>query len=798
MLMKQKLLKTVFALSAALLMLAACSDDGPETPAVTVTEYDSTTIPALIPAEGGCYLLKFKMHTETRSAEPLFEPWQFRLTQGDAVGDAVSVTSPQEEIEVTVGANHSKEERTVRVEMKTLQSEAWTAIVEARQEPALHDYLVTAFKSSDLPETVPFNGGDYTLTFETAVETRAANPIFVEWQYRLTVDGTAGEPVAVTEPTESVALHVEPNYTENARALTVEMAEGPAENPVWKELAKAQQEPALMLVAGFYWAKGNVTLRNGRFALADKMSDTGLYFRHESLHGVKSDEASYSGTAYTPAPVRIALSDIPVNQAGADPCTLISENLRTPTYMELWYLIDAEDYKTYHSLDGVDGMGYLDSPFFMPYAGAMNIPASSVTGKGQFGGYWGLGGDYEGNGTIYTLNKEYSLVDYDLMGENMATLRCVKNLRQPSYVSHTPATVDTNGSFKIEITTDPGEFSFYEVALWSSEGDYTKTSALDTKRQVSLIVPKNETKNDVEWRIFINNIYTGASIIQPGMKNYAVYVSHTPAKSSYEAFTASVICDSDMESFPVVLKGSDGTELSAAGSKDAPSVEFQIGENSGTERTFAIIVNGVDTKRTIVQEAKPKVDGYSVEWSEGYLTIVDGRYTFAAPQERGMYFKWKSRYGILIEGTVTGSSKYAGVCYAPERMEIADYADLPHSETDPCSLVAPAGTWYMPDAELLAELTADGAKDWESGVYRMCSDGKQQVYLAPSGQMNKTTSKVSLPGIVSVWASTPSQTKPENRRYLMWSTTSASGKPSVSTGGVDPNTAMMVRCVRNR
>lgn len=91
-------------------------------------------------------------------------------------------------------------------------------------------------------------------------------------------------------------------------------------------------------------------------------------------------------------------------------------------------------------------------------------------------------------------------------------------------------------------------------------------------------------------------------------------------------------------------------------------------------------------------------------WSEGYLTVVDGAYTFAEPKERGMYFKWKSKYGIKFEGTVSSSTKYQGVVYGPDEQSIPNYADVPYGDVDPCSLVAPAGTWRMPTSEQLLEL----------------------------------------------------------------------------------------------
>lgn len=580
-------------------VLSACSDDNTEPTKkteYTVTEFASTTIPETIPAEGGAYTMTFTTRTETRSQPvvPVFEPWQYRVTLGEAVGDAIAVTEPKTEVSVVIGSNYSKEPRAVVVEMAVTEDAAtpprWIRIVEAEQEPALKDYCVTEYDSTTIPETVPYNGGGYKLGFTTSIETRAADPIFVEWQYRVTLGDKVGDPVAVTERTESIDVEIAGNYTENERNIVVEMADAGAE-PQWTKIVEARQEAALVLTAGFYWAKGNVTLMDGKFAVADKMSDLGLYFRQGSKYGVPSDGGSYAGTAYTP------------------------------------------------------------------------LASGQISGKSQFGGYWGLGANYAGEGVIYVLNADYSMVDYDLAGTNMASLRCVKNIRQPSYVSHTPASVTDNASFKLTVKTDPGEFPAYEVDIEAEDGEIRSIDASSSETEVTLTVPKNDEVGNREWRLFINRVYSGVSFVQPGKKNYVDYISHSPSKATYEAFTLSVKCESDLASFPVVIKGSDGLELTQNGSKENPTVSFSVPENSGEERTLAIWVNGSDTGKSVRQEANPATNAFSVTWSEGYLTVVDGAYTFAEPKERGMYFKWKSKYGIKFEGTVSSSTKYQSVVY---------------------------------------------------------------------------------------------------------------------------------------
>ena len=658
---------------------------------------------------GGDYDVLFRLEVETRAAAPLFVAWQYRVTLGDAVGDAVEVTEPTEKIGIHIDASESVEERAVIVEMaEVAETPVWTKIVEAKQEAGRKEYEVTEFESTTIPASVPFAGGDYEVKFRTKIETRAT-PQFEPWQYRLTVGEAVGEPVAVNEPTESVAVHIGANYSEKEVDVIFETAAA-SQTPVWTKVVEAKQQAGMELLGGFYWTKSNVSVKNDRFVLADKPSDSGLFFRHESGYGVPSDEATYAGTAYTPAPVQIAIDAIPQNE-GVDPCSLIDPALRMPTYAELSELYYGEDVQ--RTQDGVTGMGYTGVSLFLPYCGVMSTETGTSVGKSTFGGYWGLGGDFHGNGVIYSLNGEigYSLLDYDAVGTNMAMVRCVRNVPQPKYVMHTlPETVDYK-AFSLNVETDPGAFTYYDVTVWGDDGTLTQTGATDARPQVSVGIPKNDTKQDRTLRLFVNHIYTGVEFVQPAMTDYALYVSHTPASAEYGAFTLSVTCDSDMASFPVVVKGSDGGEWSGTGSKENPTVEIAIPENTGEERTLSIWVNGVDTKKTVKQGKQVVPLVYSVVWSEGYLTVRDGAYVFAAPKERGMYFKYKSQYGFALPDPLESKPKYGGVVYGPTATEMA-YADIPYGDTDPCSLVAPAGTWRMPTADELIELTSEGSKEF--------------------------------------------------------------------------------------
>ena len=470
-----------------------------------VTKFESTTIPATVPAGGGDYDVLFRLEVETRAAAPLFVAWQYRVTLGDAVGDAVEVTEPTEKIGIHIDASESVEERAVIVEMaEVAETPVWTKIVEAKQEAGRKEYEVTEFESTTIPASVPFAGGDYEVKFRTKIETRAT-PQFEPWQYRLTVGEAVGEPVVVDEPTESVAVHIGANYSEKEVDVIFETAVA-SQTPVWTKVVEAKQQAGMELLGGFYWTKSNVSVKNDRFVLADKPSDSGLFFRHESGYGVPSDEATYAGTAYTPAPVQIAIDAIPQNE-GVDPCSLIDPALRMPTYAELSELYYGEDVQ--RTQDGVTGMGYTGVSLFLPYCGVMSTETGTSVGKSTFGGYWGLGGDFHGNGVIYSLNGEigYSLLDYDAVGTNMAMVRCVRNVPQPKYVMHTlPETVDYK-AFSLNVETDPGAFTYYDVTVWGDDGTLTQTGATDARPQVSVGIPKNDTKQDRTLRLFVNHIY---------------------------------------------------------------------------------------------------------------------------------------------------------------------------------------------------------------------------------------------------------------------------------------------------
>lgn len=672
------------------------------------------------------------------------------------------------------------------------------------------EYVHTSYEKSEFPETISFNGGTYKFSFasDTVKLTKADAPVFLAWKYRVNVGDVTGEPVEIKSQTDYVYITVPANYTENSRTITVEAAftpapenydDVPATDVAWKQVASATQEPALVLIEDFYWAKGNIALINGKFAIAENMSDAGLFFKKGSSYGVNSEPDTYDGVAYTPNRVKIDLAAIPENDPADDPCAKMDPGLRLPTYEEAYYLYYQEDLDKEHTMNGVNGMGFKECDFFLPYTGTMSKGDGSVTMRNRYAAYWIDGEDFDGNRSVYVIGDEYSMLFYDLSNTNLASVRCVKNIKQPSLVSYSPATLDDYKSFNVEIVTDPGEFALYKVELLSDCGDVSEISCTPKVTTVTFKnMEANDRKTDKTWKIFINGKYTGKSFVQPAISNYAKCIGHNPTKHDHTAFNLVVNVDTDMSDVPVEIKDNNGLSMIKNASKDVPVVYFPVPENTSTdtERVISIFVNGENTGRTVVQEAAPLREGFSVIWSSGYLTVKDGAYTFAGPKEVGMFFKWKSRYGVDLGQEMKSSLKYPGKAYGPEETTIA-YTDIKPNEVDPCSLVLPAGTWRLPTTEEFMNLTKGGSKEWKVDSYRMCSDGDQNVYLAASGQFSKTGASMLMPNRIFVWTA-DAAVKAGNGKYLYWFFTSETAEAKATDNGIDQNQGLQVRCVRNK
>lgn len=670
------------------------------------------------------------------------------------------------------------------------------------------EYVHTSYEKSDFPETISFNGGTFKFSFkaDTVKLTRASEPIFLAWKYRVNVGEATGKPVEITSKTDAVEISVPANYTENSRTITVEAAftpapenydDEPSTDVVWKEVASATQDAALVLIEDFYWAKGNITLKDGKFAIAENMSDAGLYFKKGSSYGVSSEPDTYDGLAYTPSRVKIDLAAIPENDPADDPCAKVDPGLRLPTYEEAYYLYYQEDLDKEHTLNGVKGVGFKNCDYFLPYAGTMSKTDGTISKKNSYGAYWLDGESYEGDRSIYVISDEYSMIYYDLSNTNLASVRCVKNIKQPSLVSYSPTTVPDYKEFELEVVTDPGEFALYEVVLLSDFNDETKMSCTQKVTTVKFKMKPNDRKEDKTWKIFINGKYTGKTFVQPAISDYAFYAGHTPSSHDYTAFSLSVTVDTDMNKVPVEIKGDDGYSSLKEVSRTSPTVSFPISENTASkDRVLTIYVNGENTGKTVVQGAAPAASKFSVVWSPGYLTVKDGAYTFAGPKEVGMFFKWKSRYGVDLGQDMKSSLKYSGKAYCPEETTIA-YTDIKPGEEDPCSLVLPAGTWRLPSTEEFLNLTKGGSKEWKTESYRMCSDGEQNVYLAASCQLNKAGTGVFMPKRIFVWTG-DAGAKADNGKFLLWYFTSEEAEAKVTDSGINKNQGLQVRCVRDK
>lgn len=653
-------------------------------------------------------------------------------------------------------------------------------------EPVL---VETVYESTDLPVNgvtlIPFNGGVYTLNFKTEVVTKA-DTTYRDCQYRINYGDQVGEAVTVDHGIRSVDVVIEPNYSENKRKVSVETAEVTAE-PQWETVIKAFQAPALEKSCGFYWAKGNVVLRDGRFAIADDLKEPGLFFpRGGSRYGVPAG-ASYAGTAYGPEPVKVPLEELysKDQETYTDVCTMVDPGLRTPSYMELYYLYAAEDLSKSES-EGLSGIGFKDTYFFLPFYGGISLENGTYIGKGEYGGYLGLGSNFSGDGVIYSMNREYTILDYNLAHLTMGSLRCVKNTALPSYVSHEPAEAADCRAFDIKVVTDPGAFELYEISWESDAGDVLFEDATDKVPEQVFTIPANTTHQAKAWKLFVNRIYTGKSFVQPELTDYVRYVSHDPGKAEAEAFRLSVTFESDLPSFTVAIKGTDGYEAQQEGSKDKLTVVFDVPANTGDERTFSISVNGNDLGKTVVQAAAPKTALFSVIWSPAALTIKDGKYVFAAPGEKPMLFKWKSRYGI----SYAAGNDYPGKAYGPEEKAV-NFSEIPDSEVDPCTLVEPQGTWRMPSMEELLELVSYTDPVLLPNVSWTLTDGDQSVTLLGAG--SSSSGKRIADKNIMIWSSDPELGG--KCQYLMWFTQDGKQPKQAKTAA---KTAMQVRCVRGK
>lgn len=673
-------------------------------------------------------------------------------------------------------------------------------------EPPVYEYYISEFVSTDIPELIAYNGGEFTMTFHTVQTTKSPEIIheYLPSEYRILVNGAVASQGSLQEDSNSIAFSIGPNYGKQQAMVEIQGARTPEEGePQWQTLAQASQESAVMRVEldgiGSWWAKGNIVLKDGLFSLANDMTSPGLLFNWGSRYGVPA--ADYAGTAYGPQELSTSLDNLPTD-GQTDPCKVLSPAFRLPSYADFNYLeaLNYEDWSFDYvgELNGVRGVIYKGSDFFIPFAGYVNIASGVYSGAGEYVALIGLGEDIEGHGTLYAVNPDYSMIYYNMTGENLASVRCVLDSELPKYVSHSFSTGEpSDKGMNLSVETTAGEYPVYEVLAISEDGDEHEGTATDSKTTAELVIPANNAKEPLLWKIFVNRIYTGISFTQPGVKDYAWYVSHSPASSTYEAFTLNVTIDTDMDSVPVTIKGA-GEDLTLYAGASNATVSFSIPENSGAARKLSIWINGADSKKTVEQGAKPEEPkGLSVEWSTGAITVKDGAYIFAEPTERGMLFRYKSQYGIQIEGTYSSSSKYPGYAYAPQKTEVA-IADIAVDQIDPCSLVAPVNTWRLPTVDEMNELkAAENGTQFKADTYNSKVDGSRELIFVGGGQMKDDGTGITLPTSASYWSS--SQGTADNKiGYMAWATGTKTGSFLVSSGGATKTKALQVRCVKSR
>ena len=656
-------------------------------------------------------------------------------------------------------------------------------------DPDPEVYYAAQFRHTDLPSEIGWKGGAYSVTVDYKEMVRSGEE-YLPWLMRLLTDGEEGEPMEFTE--EEAVFEVTPNLTSAVRTLALQLR-GESD---WVTVAEAAQDCALTRAGDTEWAKGNLTVavasdggENG-FTLTDAPFDPGFFFRHMSRYGVPSEGDVYGGTAYMPDAVENDLASIP--EGDADPCALVAGGgLRMPTYGELERLLETG--YAVETCGGFTGWSFGGGNLFLPLAGACTIETGEIGFRNTNGAYRGSGESVDGQGTLAFGSTEYLFLDYD-PGLSLASVRCVRDRVVPTYVSHDPVSASGPEAFSLTVSTDPGEFDSYSVELACSSGGVLKATASGSRPQVEFDIPANEGTEDITYYIMLEGDYTGRTTVQPGVSDYAFYVSHSPLKASHEAFELTVTCDSDMPSFPVAVR-SESLELTAYGSSSQPAVTFSVPANSSSEpRTLSIFVNGVDTGRSTVQDGAPQAVGsLSVVWSEGYLTVSDGAYVFAPCDGRGMYFKQRSRYGFgVAPEPPSSSSNYSGTVFGPQPVEM-DYADIPSEDTDPCTLVA-GGGWRMPTVEECEELLALDY-EWEASKWRIYSDGVQSVYLTPSGSVKETGIGMLVTGYVRMWTATP---KDESAYYTISGGLSSRTSAFNARIGAKPGVGMMVRCVRDK
>lgn len=823
------LLKLVLTVLAGILLAGACQKETSGEKTIFKAEYKESDFPDLIPAEGGKYSLTF-VYKETKSMELNTKvlPWKCRLNIGEAYTDPVDGTWTDGIVTVEVPANLTAEELPVNVEL-SIDFGPWETVYTGKQAASQFDYSQSVPNFADIiPERISCNGAVYTVPVKRSVVTKADDQaIFLPWRYRLSGETTGSAVGPFLEEDTEVEIEFAPNYTDKDLELTLEVSYSDVAS-LWIPVAKFTQNAGFISEAGLLWARGNLTLSEDKtaFVIADNLEDAGLLFAPGSIYGIPAGE-NYAGKAYKPEETAIAIGEIPSGDFTQDPCSLVSGDFRLPTYAELAAL--AENAYRKIERNDVAGWAYNTSALFFPLAGTVDSETGAFTGGGM--SYAGNGSDLDG----WVLKYVYTTIDmgsgpqeYMAVSEfdsyNFSSVRCVRNTELPTYVSHTPEEA-VSASFDLSVTTNPGDFDSYEVCIMTEGSGPVGTTVVTAADPVATIeVPANEGRaglEDVQWTIFVNHVNTGVSFTQPAISDYVFFdgLGVAPESAitgdtsvSYESFILTVKCTSDKVSFPVEVAFSDGTaSLTGAGSAESPNVTFEVPANESQEaRTLTISVDGEKVAEITQEGAPAPATTFSVTWAPGNLTVKDGAFVNAEPKQHGLFFKWKSTYGVKLSDPITSSSAFAGVAYGPEEKSFDAYADIPAEGVDPCGKVAPEGTWRMPTLSEIRELiVADIAEKGKDGDVNWLkfTDGEQEVYIPDGGQLKAAGNGVALPTTFLFWTSDEDPDAAGKAVYFMISSSKTTTvDASTETGYIKgyasmlqpSNAAYQVRCVKSK
>lgn len=569
---------------------------------------------------------------------------------------------------------------------------------------------VTLIKSS-IKRTMPWNGGYFPIEVKTQTKGN-------RWMVRVNVDGVQGEAVECTGTTADVLIPA--NVTEQESLITVELMS----EKRWTAIAESTQPSGIVVVNGTKWVRGNLTVLKEKFAFTAP-EEYGMLFKHNSLHGVASEGSAYSGVTFTPEQTTIEWSAIPADM-GDDPCRKVepANTWCLPNIDQLYDLYDVSGELV--NTGRFQGCYFADNKLFLPAAGTRDIETGELGFQKTNGAYWASGTSTEGEGEIlfFSLSDDgYSGVDYNLTG-NLSSVRCVKMDKMADYVSHTPATDAPKDAFDLTVTCKSNMPTFMVRIL----GPYESELDMEVEASISnpvakFTIPKNESIYPRTLKIIVNGVYTGKTVTQSGISDYAVYISRSPSakKVAGDAFSLSVTCASDLESFDVKLYTENKTvDLTQKGSKNSMVVRFDVpANNSGVSRDLLLSVNGVVVDDKISQAHKPAVYGDveigTTTWAKGNIIASAGNFAIGSPKDKGLFFMLNSIYGVSSD-----DATYSGTAYNPAPTSVA-WQSIPYDVGgDPCALVLPKDTWRLPTKAEITELknaavslyTLDGVKGY--------------------------------------------------------------------------------------